>query len=104
MLEHSDWFKPYVGGYYATLRGLPNDRAFVERNNDYLLETKMLASHSLDEYPYYWYSKKRIVGRWLHPCRIAVQGEKRNIVVEFDDGERYKTFATLIRRRIEYDR
>jgi len=29
MFEHSDWFKPYVAGYYASLKGLPTDRAYV---------------------------------------------------------------------------
>lgn len=27
--EHSEWFKPYVAGYYAYLAGLPTDRAYV---------------------------------------------------------------------------
>lgn len=29
MLEHSDWFKPYVAGYYARQAGLPDDKEFV---------------------------------------------------------------------------
>lgn len=30
MFEHSDWFVPYVAGYYASLHGLPTDRRWVE--------------------------------------------------------------------------
>ncbi len=29
MFEHSDWFKPYVGGYYAYHAGYPDDRESV---------------------------------------------------------------------------
>lgn len=29
MFEHSEWFKPYVAGYYAHQAGLPSDRAYV---------------------------------------------------------------------------
>jgi len=29
MFEHSDWFKPYVAGYYAHIYGLPEDRSYV---------------------------------------------------------------------------
>lgn len=29
MFEHSDWFKPYVSGYYANQNGLPSDRDYV---------------------------------------------------------------------------
>ncbi len=29
MLEHTDWFKPYVAGYYAHLFGEPEDREYV---------------------------------------------------------------------------
>lgn len=37
MFEHSEWFKPYVAGYYAHLRGLPDDCETVMRNIDELL-------------------------------------------------------------------
>ena len=37
MFEHSEWFKPYVAGYYANLHGHPNDRKWVEENMDMLL-------------------------------------------------------------------
>ncbi len=37
MFEHSEWFKPYVAGYYAHLQGLPEDRAFVMDHLDSLL-------------------------------------------------------------------
>jgi 5-methylcytosine-specific restriction endonuclease McrA len=29
MFEHSDWFKPYVAGYYAHTNGLPEEREYV---------------------------------------------------------------------------
>lgn len=38
MLEHSEWFKPYVAGYYASQRGLPTDRPYVETHLAELLE------------------------------------------------------------------
>lgn len=37
MFEHSDWFKPYVAGYYAHLHGLPTGRPWVEDHLDVLL-------------------------------------------------------------------
>lgn len=38
MFEHSDWFKPYVAGYYANLYGHPTDRDWVEENIEMLLD------------------------------------------------------------------
>jgi 5-methylcytosine-specific restriction endonuclease McrA len=38
MFEHSEWFKPYVAGYYAHLRGLPEDRDYVMAHLDELQE------------------------------------------------------------------
>lgn len=32
MFEHSEWFKPYAGGFYAHHAGLPTDRAYVLAN------------------------------------------------------------------------
>ncbi len=29
LFQHSTWFQPYVAGYYAHLRGLPEDREYV---------------------------------------------------------------------------
>jgi hypothetical protein len=29
MFEHSEWFKPYVAGYYAHLNNLPEDKEYV---------------------------------------------------------------------------
>lgn len=29
MFEHSEWFKPYVAGYYANQNGLPSNRDYV---------------------------------------------------------------------------
>lgn len=37
MFEHSEWFKPYVAGYYAALFGLPTDREYVARHQDELI-------------------------------------------------------------------
>lgn len=36
-LPHSEWFRPYVAGYYARLYGLPDDREYVTANLDYLI-------------------------------------------------------------------
>ena len=38
MFEHSEWFKPYVAGYYAFSNGLPHDKAYVLANMDRLLD------------------------------------------------------------------
>lgn len=38
LFEHSDWFKPYVAGYYAHLQGLPESREYVQANLDRLLQ------------------------------------------------------------------
>jgi hypothetical protein len=37
MFEHSEWFKPYVAGYYANLYHLPTDRKWVMEHLDILL-------------------------------------------------------------------
>ena len=37
MFEHSEWFKPYVAGYYAAVRGLPTDRQYVMDRIDELV-------------------------------------------------------------------
>lgn len=29
MFDHSEWFKPYVAGYYANKNGLPTNRDYV---------------------------------------------------------------------------
>lgn len=36
-LPHSDWFRPFVAGYYAFHNGLPDDRQFVDSNTDRLI-------------------------------------------------------------------
>lgn len=36
-LPHSEWFKPYVAGYYAFHYGLPDDRESVMRQVDELI-------------------------------------------------------------------
>jgi len=38
LFDHSAWFRAHVAGYYAHLRGLPDDRASVEANMDDLLD------------------------------------------------------------------
>ena len=37
MLPHSEWFKPYVAGYYAHKFGLPEDRESVTAHADELI-------------------------------------------------------------------
>lgn len=37
MLPHSEWFKPYVAGYYAFHHGLPHDRTTVMARVDWLI-------------------------------------------------------------------
>lgn len=37
LFEHSDWFKPYVAGYYAFHAGLPDDKAHVLEHVDELI-------------------------------------------------------------------
>jgi len=44
-LEHSLWFRPYVAGYYASLRGLFTFREFVDANLDDLLDIRRLQVH-----------------------------------------------------------
>lgn len=36
-LPHSEWFKPFVAGYYASLNGLPTDKEYVLAHMDELL-------------------------------------------------------------------
>lgn len=48
MFEHSAWFRPYVAGYYASLAGLPTDRAWVEARIDALIA---LGQGQLNEVP-----------------------------------------------------
>jgi len=38
IFEHSEWFKPYVAGYYATRNGHPSDRDWVIEHLDFLPE------------------------------------------------------------------
>lgn len=40
MYEHSEWFKPYVAGYYAHTSGQPTDREWVIAHLDLLLEVQ----------------------------------------------------------------
>lgn len=43
MFEHSEWFRPYVAGYYAALLGMRTCREFVVEHYDRIMEkaTKM---------------------------------------------------------------
>lgn len=38
LLPHSDWFRPYVAGFYAHMRGLPESREYVMEHLVELLE------------------------------------------------------------------
>lgn len=38
MLPHSEWFKPYVAGYYAFHYGLPDDQEYVIAHIDSLID------------------------------------------------------------------
>ncbi len=40
--EHSEWFKPYAAGWYASLHGLPDDEEFVRAHMDRLLDLGQL--------------------------------------------------------------
>ena len=42
MFEHSEWFRPYVAGYYAHLRGLDESREYVEAHIDELIDYRMV--------------------------------------------------------------
>lgn len=37
LLPHSEWFRPYVAGYYAHVNGLPDDEAYVLAHMDELI-------------------------------------------------------------------
>ncbi len=37
ILSHSEWFKPYVAGYYAHANGLPDDKILVMDRIDQLI-------------------------------------------------------------------
>jgi len=37
MFAHSEWFQPYVAGYYAHLHGLPESKSYVLAHLDELL-------------------------------------------------------------------
>lgn len=37
LLPHSEWFRPYVAGYYAAMFGLPDDRDYVAAHIDDLI-------------------------------------------------------------------
>jgi len=38
LLEHSEWFKPYVAAYYAHLAGESTEREYIEANLERLLQ------------------------------------------------------------------
>lgn len=37
MFDHSEWFKPYAAGFYASVNGYPTEREWVMKNIDFLL-------------------------------------------------------------------
>jgi hypothetical protein len=37
LLDHSDWFKPYVAGFYAHVLGFATDREYVTANMETLI-------------------------------------------------------------------
>lgn len=37
MFEHTEWFKPYVAGYYVNMRELPSDKEYVLERLEELL-------------------------------------------------------------------
>jgi len=37
MFEHSEWFKPYAAGYYASINAHPTDRKWVMEHLEFLL-------------------------------------------------------------------
>lgn len=49
MFEHSEWFKPYVAGYYAHLNGLPEAKEFVQAHLDELLALEKVWIRKKDE-------------------------------------------------------
>jgi hypothetical protein len=56
-LPHSDWFKPYVAGYYAHVHGLPDDKESVLANMDALIalgQQKPLTPADVSELAAYW--------------------------------------------------
>jgi hypothetical protein len=38
MLEHSEWFRPYAAGYYASINKYPTDKKWVMEHLDFLLD------------------------------------------------------------------
>ena len=51
MFEHSEWFKPFVAGYYAEQFGFPDDRPFVESHVDELI---LLGQGRVDRHAVGW--------------------------------------------------
>lgn len=43
MFEHSEWFKPYVAGYYAQRHGLPTEKTWVLEHLDDILRPMVMA-------------------------------------------------------------
>lgn len=39
MFEHSEWFKPYVAGYYANQLNMNDDKKYVIENIEFILDT-----------------------------------------------------------------
>ena len=38
IFDHSEWFKPFAAGYYASLHGFPSDKNYVTEHLNFLLD------------------------------------------------------------------
>jgi hypothetical protein len=47
---------------------------------------------------HYWRIRKFLPERYRHKCRVIVYGKNRNVLIEFEDGQRVRTLLTNIRR------
>jgi len=48
MFEHSEWFKPFAAGYYASRHGHPTDKEWVLKHLEFLLNYgRPTSSHAL---------------------------------------------------------
>jgi len=54
---------------------------------------------SREEWPYYWFWRKRLPERKGQPCRVLARGKLNSIEVEFPDGYRVITSRYAVRRR-----
>jgi hypothetical protein len=45
-----------------------------------------------------WIGRRYLPERWGERCRIVIKGRGRAALVEFEDGSRYRTEVSLLRR------